>query len=121
VPCILVVEDDPDAREFMSVLLTSSGYEIMSASNGLEALVRMRQRRPCLVLLDMQMPVMDGWTFRERQLADPALAAVPVICVTAFFDPVDVERKLELRCLGKPIVFALLLTEVAEMCGHAPE
>ena len=60
-PCVLIVEDEPDVREFMEVLLQTSGYETMSAPNGLEALQRMRARRPCVVLLDLMMPVMNGW------------------------------------------------------------
>src|SRR5687767_12098335 len=104
-PCVLIVEDDDDVREFMELLLTSSGYETMSARDGQEALARMRERKPCLVLLDLQMPRMDGWEFRERQLQDVALARVPVVCITAFFDPEQVSRKLGLRCLLKPADF----------------
>ena len=73
-PCVLIVEDDSDIREFMELLLADAGYDTMSAENGSRALERMRARRPCLVLLDLAMPVMDGWEFRERQLADPELA-----------------------------------------------
>ena len=68
-PCVLIVEDDADIREFMQFLLSASGYETMTAANGEEALHRMRERRPCMVLLDLMMPVMDGFDFRARQLA----------------------------------------------------
>ena len=115
--CVLIVEDDEDVREFMALLLSTSGYETMSARDGHEALQLMRERAPCLVLLDLQMPRMDGWQFREQQMRDPALAHVPVLCITAFFDPYLVSRKLGLRCLPKPADFPTLLHEVAQVCG----
>jgi CheY-like chemotaxis protein len=65
--CVLIVEDDQDVREFMNVLLSNSGYETMCATDGRQALEKMRERRPCVVILDLQMPVMDGWQFREQQ------------------------------------------------------
>jgi CheY-like chemotaxis protein len=117
--CVLVVEDEDDVREFMELLLSTSGYETMVARDGCEALQRMRERAPCLVLLDLQMPRMDGWQFREEQMRDPALAHVPVICITAFFDPYTVSRKLGLRCLPKPADFPVLLREVERACGRA--
>lgn len=67
-PCVLIVEDDDDVREFMQLLVSMAGYETMTARDGQDALVKMRQRRPCLVLLDLQMPRMDGWEFRARQM-----------------------------------------------------
>ena len=117
-PCVLIVEDDDDVREFMELLLSSYGYETMSARDGQEALSRMRQRKPCMVLLDMQMPRMDGWEFRERQLQDVALAQIPVVCVTAFFDPDQVTRKLGLRCLPKPADFPSVMDVVQTTCGR---
>ena len=86
-PCVLIVEDDEDVRDFMDVLLRASGYETMTAANGAIGIEMMQHRRPCMVLLDMMMPVMDGWTFRSRQMADPDLCSVPVLCVTAIFEP----------------------------------
>src|SRR5687768_17537058 len=114
--CVLIVEDDDDVREFMELLLSTSGYETMSAADGIDALEKMRARRPCLVLLDLQMPRMDGWEFRERQLQDPRLAHVPVVCISAYFDPGDVTRKLGVRCLLKPADFHAVLREVRSAC-----
>ena len=116
-PCVLIVEDDDDSREMLELLLASNEYETMSARNGQEALAQMRQRRPCLVLLDLQMPVMTGWEFRERQLEDPELADVPVVCVTAFFNPGEVEQQLGLRCLPKAGQFTAVMNEVQSLCG----
>jgi CheY-like chemotaxis protein len=117
--CVLIVEDDDDVREFMELLISASGYETMGAADGLEALEKMRQRRPCMVLLDLQMPRMDGWKFREEQLLDPRIAEVPVVCITAFIEPHVVSRKLGLRCLTKPADFPTVLKEVHAICGPA--
>ena len=107
-------------REFMELLLQTSGYETMSAPNGREALEQMRQRRPCVVLLDLMMPVMNGWEFRERQLAEASIADVPVVCVTAVFDPHQVVQRLHIPCVRKPVECPELLQKVASACGgHA--
>jgi CheY-like chemotaxis protein len=119
-PCVLIVEDDDDVREFMQLLVSSSGYDTMTARDGQEALIKMRERRPCLVLLDLQMPRMDGWEFRERQMQDLALRQVPVVCVTAFFDPEQVTRKLGLRCIAKPADFPAIINAVESVCGAPP-
>jgi len=118
--CVLIVEDDEDVREFMELLLATSGYETMSAGDGAEALDQMRRRLPCVVLLDLQMPRMDGWQFREQQLLDPRLAPVPVVCITAFFEPHVVTRKLGLKCLPKPADFPSVLNAVRAACGPSP-
>ena len=116
-PCVLIVEDDDDVREFMELLLSSAGYETMTARDGQEALAQMRQRMPCLVLLDLQMPRMDGWEFRAEQLQDVKLASVPVICISAFFDPEQVTRKLGLRCIPKPADLPAVIDAVRSTCG----
>lgn len=117
---ILIVEDDDDSRRMLELLLASNDYETMSARNGAEALERMRERKPCLVLLDLQMPVMSGWEFRERQLQDAELADVPVLCVTAFYNPGEVEKKLGLRCVPKARQFSEVIREVRMACGETP-
>ena len=114
--CILVVEDDPDLRQLLQTMLEVEGYETMVASNGEEALEVMRGRRPCAVLLDMMMPVMDGWQFRRRQLEEPRLAKVPVLCMSAVARPEDVEAELGLGCLRKPLDVAAVLREVQVRC-----
>ena len=116
--CVLIVEDDPDVREFMDVLLSNCGFETMTAANGMEALAAVRERRPCIILLDLMMPVMDGWTFRRKQLADPAIADIPVVCVTAVADSTDVLALLQTRCLRKPVEFNALMDEVQRACGQ---
>ena len=115
--CVLIVEDDADIRGFMTLLLSGYGYDTMTAANGYEALTQMQQRKPCVVLLDMMMPVMDGWQFRERQLSDPALADVPVVCLTAIYDPEEVTERLRLPCLQKPVELPTLIDAVAGACS----
>jgi CheY-like chemotaxis protein len=120
-PCVLIVEDDDGVRRLIDLMLRSHGYETMTACNGQEALERMRGRRPCLVLLDVQMPVMDGWQFRSRQLQEPELADVPVLCMTALYHAEDVARRLGVCCLRKPPDFPSVLQHVTAACGEAED
>ena len=118
-PYVLIVEDDDDVRKMIQLLLRSHSYETGTAGNGHEALARMRERRPCLVLLDMHMPGMNGWEFREHQLNDPTISDVPVVGMTGMFYPADVERKLGIPCLGKPVEFPSIMRAVQSICGPA--
>lgn len=80
----MVVEDDDDLREIICRELTSEGYAVRAARHGGEALDILSQTElPALILLDLMMPVVSGWAFRERQLADPRLAPIPVLVMTA--------------------------------------
>jgi CheY-like chemotaxis protein len=77
---ILVVEDDPLTREALGTLLGGAGFKTRAAADGAEALESLRRGPlPDLILLDLLMPVMDGWHFRREQQHDPALAAIPVV------------------------------------------
>src|SRR5688572_9424280 len=98
---VLIVEDDDDIREMLCTLLQDAGYIATSARNGLEAFRQLDARRPDLILLDIQMPVMDGWEFRTLQRRDDRYAQIPVIAVTAVFDALEVAFKLGVRCLSK--------------------
>lgn len=81
---ILVVEDDQDLRDSLCQALELEGYAAVSAENGQVALRHLATgAMPCVILLDLMMPVMDGWTFRQEMLKDPAWAAIPVIVMTA--------------------------------------
>src|SRR5260370_1352369 len=81
---ILVVEDQEDNRRILRDLLTSAGYEIIQAENGEEALAAAARERPDLILMDIQLPVLDGYEATRRIKADPALRAIPVIVVTSY-------------------------------------
>jgi CheY-like chemotaxis protein len=115
-PCILIVEDDPAVREFLEFLLAENGYETTSARNGRDALIQMAARKPSVVLLDLNMPIMDGWEFRRHQLDDPRQSGVPVVAVTGHYDPHDVERTLGVKCVTKPVQADQVLAEVQEAC-----
>src|ERR1700741_1107945 len=84
---VLIVEDDHDIREVMRLLLESEGHAVVTAANGEEALLALRSGlRPCLILLDLMMPKMDGFGFRREQLADPAKASIPVVLFSGMYD-----------------------------------
>lgn len=80
---VLIVEDDSDLADITAIVLRGAGYEPEIANNGAEALERLRVRHPRVILLDLMMPEMNGWEFRNAQLRDPALAAIPVVVMTA--------------------------------------
>ncbi len=80
---VLVIEDDRDIRETIAALLDSEGYETDQARDGLEGLRQAREHPPSLILLDLMMPVMNGWQFRDAQRGDPEIAHVPVVVVSA--------------------------------------
>jgi len=82
---VLVVEDDSDALDLIATILEDAGYNVLRATNGLEALARLaEQRGRCdLILLDLMMPVMNGWDFRRKQREILALADIPVILMSA--------------------------------------
>src|SRR5262249_1755713 len=81
---VLVVDDDSDIRGALCELLEDEGYRVVAASNGEEALVYLNSReRPCVILLDLMMPVMDGWEFRRQQQKDPRWSQIPVVVITA--------------------------------------
>ena len=111
---ILIVEDDADLRDMIAQLLTLEGYRIATVGNGREALDYLSSSgKPALILLDLMMPVMDGWEFRREQQRDPALAEVPVVVLSA----VDQGRAAAANAqafVKKPIDFDHLLSLV----GH---
>jgi CheY-like chemotaxis protein len=81
--CVLVVDDDRSIVEFAKHTIESKGYEVITAQDGLEALEILKKKIPDLILLDVQMPKMDGYTFIMKKTSDPALAHIPVIVLTS--------------------------------------
>ena len=117
-PAILVVEDDEDAREAMVALLQMKGYRAVSAGNGREALDYLEEApAPDLIILDLWMPVMDGWHFRSEQIKNPRLAHIPVIVVTALSDRADVDAN---EVIIKPVDVERLLSTVDHYCRRGP-
>jgi CheY-like chemotaxis protein len=80
---VLVVDDDPDILEALSEILEAEGFEIRRARNGKEALEKLEPDPPQLILLDLMMPVMDGWEFAQRMRQRPSVAAIPIIVLSA--------------------------------------
>jgi len=79
---ILVVEDQPDSRQIIRDMLAPTDYELTEAENGEEALAAIARQRPDLILMDVQMPIMDGYTATRRIKADGSLRSIPIIAVT---------------------------------------
>ena len=117
---ILFVEDDPDIRETLSEILREEGWTVRAASQGKEALevLRTGSGLPRLILLDLMMPVMNGWQFRAEQLADAALAGVPVVIVSAASNIEQTAEKLGAAAfVKKPVVLDELLRAVQQGVG----
>jgi two-component system cell cycle response regulator DivK len=81
---ILVVEDQEDNRQIIRDLLSATDYELSEAENGEEALAAVAKQRPDLILMDIQMPVLDGYEATRRIKADPTLRAIPIIAITSY-------------------------------------
>jgi CheY-like chemotaxis protein len=107
---ILVIEDDDDSRVMLTALLTLHGYEVVAAANGAQGLVMARQRLPGLILLDLMMPVMDGLSFRAKQLADPTLSSIPVMIVSGQHNGRELAHDLAaVEFIAKPVAIDPLL------------
>jgi len=116
---ILVVEDDERLLAAMVSLLKLVGYTALGVPNGYAALQQLRsEQTPCLILLDLMMPEMDGWQFRKRQLEDPKLAAVPVIVCSAHGTSEDVAPLRVQHYVEKPLDVQALLHLIATCCAR---
>lgn len=115
---VLIVEDDNDISDVLTQILQYEGYAVNTVSNGLEALEFLRKSDPPgLILLDLMMPVMDGWQFRAEQQKDPELAKIPVVIVSA--DGRVYQKATSIGAAGylkKPIELETLLDIVARHC-----
>ena len=114
---ILVVEDNDDVREMMAVTLELEGHDVSTARNGRDALCKLRAGdKPCVILLDLMMPVMNGWEFRQAIDRDPALKSVPVVVISAATAEL-VNRTDAAAYLAKPLDMDQLLDVVGGFCG----
>ena len=111
---VLVVEDEPEIREFVSMVLDSQGYRVSTAANGARALEEIHREPVDLILLDMRMPVMDGWSFARAYRAALGPHA-PIVVLTAAQDAADRAAQINAEgFLGKPFDLDDLLRVVAE-------
>lgn len=118
---ILVVDDDADVRGFTESLLTVHGYVVVVAAHGKDAMQRLHDRCPDLIVLDLNMPVMDGWTFRraQRDLVDRKCAAVPVLLLTGEDDAPSHARTLRaVGAISKPFEPDDLLQAVSSVLAQ---
>ena len=116
---VLVVEDDPELRELMEVILEGRGYRVLTAGEGQEALTKVRQETPGLILLDLKMPGMNGWAFAQAFRAQHGHAA-PIVLFTALQDShVQAQEIGAAGYLDKPFELADLLSTVASYIGPA--
>ena len=117
---VLVVEDTEDNRQIIRDLLTSAGYETIEAVTGEQGVAMAAEHRPDLILMDIQLPVLDGYEATRRIKANPALRHIPVIAVTSYALSGDEERTREAGCdayVAKPFSPRLLLAKVREFIG----
>jgi len=114
---ILVVDDDPGIQRVMTKFLKLEGFTSAVAANGEEALAYLRGGGDaCVIVLDLRMPVMDGWAFRKEQRLDPTLARIPIVVLSG----VEAERIPELDAVAafrKPVSFPDVLDVVRRLCG----
>jgi CheY-like chemotaxis protein len=116
---VLVVDDDFDIREGLMDFLEDHGYQPVGAIHGQEALQKLggADLRPCLIILDLMMPVMDGRTFREQQLQRPGLSEIPVLILSASKDAERTAEELHTAGhLPKPVNLKVLLQVVRDHC-----
>ncbi len=117
---VLVVEDDPDIRGVLSDVLGDQGFAVSAAANGLEALAHLRRMYtpPKLILLDLMMPVMDGWQFRAAQREEPMIASIPVVVLSTAENLRSGGRELSgCEFLPKPIDFPQLVGAISRLAS----
>src|SRR5947209_5611957 len=116
IPLIMVIDDDESVRSTLTDLLRDAAYRVRAVADGREALAYLSaEELPDLILLDLMMPIVDGWTFRAEQLMNPRLASIPVIVITA----VPSERHnadLGVEVVRKPFDPRALLSLIRDHC-----
>jgi two-component system cell cycle response regulator DivK len=117
---ILVVEDAEDNRQILRDLLGMAGYDIVEAHDGAQGVAMATEHKPDLILMDIQMPVMDGYEATRRIKADPALKAIPIVAVTSYALSGDEEKTRAAGCdayIAKPYSPRQMLAKVREILG----
>ena len=114
---VLIVEDNEDLRDLLARILVCLDYLPMLASHGKDGLEKAIAEKPDLILMDMQMPVMDGWEATRALRANPETKKIPILATTVLFGPLEVKRCLEAGCDGyivKPFTVMELRCKIAE-------
>ena len=118
---VLLVEDNEMNRDMLVRRLSRAGIDVIAAGDGEEALELMRERQPCVVLMDMNLPVMDGWTACRTARADDSIRHIPIIALTAHASDADRQVALEAGCddyATKPVDFPGLLIKIDKLTGR---
>jgi len=118
---ILLVEDNEMNRDMLSRRLVRRGYEVVVAVDGREGVAKARAEAPALVLMDMSLPVLDGWEATRELRADPATRSIPVIALTAHAMAGDREKALAVGCDDfdtKPIELERLLAKIEALLAR---
>ncbi|MFO0692796.1 MAG: response regulator [Polyangiales bacterium] len=121
-PRILLIEDDEMSRDMLSRRLGRRGYDVLVAVDGEGGVALAREGRPDLVLMDLSLPVLDGWAATRRLRADPTTAGVPIVALSAHAAATDRDAALEAGCddfESKPIDFPRLLAKVERQLARA--
>ena len=116
---VLLVDDNELIRSTVTRRLARSGYEVLTAENGKEGWDVARAKHPDLILLDMTMPVMDGWTAARGMRSDPDTRDIPIVAFTAHATPDDVEGAIAAGCddqITKPFEFDELVAKIEHHC-----
>ena len=117
---ILVIEDNEDNLDMLSRRLERKGFDVIFATDGAQGLHMVRSEKPDLILLDLDIPVLDGWEVAHMLKRDPVTASVPIIALTAFAMPGDREKAIEAGCddyASKPVDFPALLEKMRAKLG----
>jgi CheY-like chemotaxis protein len=117
---ILLIEDHKEIWDFLSRRLKRRGYEVAIAEDGQQGLDKARADNPALILLDMNLPVMDGWTVAQKLKGDEATSRIPIIALTAHAMAGDRDKALAAGCddyHAKPVDFSQLLTQIQTVLG----
>jgi CheY-like chemotaxis protein len=118
---VLVVDHEASVRDLLAEVLAYEGYEVATAQNGAHAMALVDEHPPDVILLDLMMPLMDGFAFRARQLHTPHLAGIPVIVLSPkFLVDGELERLRPFAWLSKPFDVGLVLRAVDTACAVAP-
>ena len=113
---ILIVDDDSDIRDILAEVLQHEGYNVLKARNGEEGLKFLESNAPSLILLDLMMPVMDGWTFKEIIDSQAATSKIPVVVLSASGKSDPAQRLGSHQRLSKPINIDTLIDVVKKTC-----
>ena len=117
---ILVVEDTEDNRQILRDLLGMAGYDMVEANDGAEGVAKATEHKPDLILMDIQMPVMDGYEATRRIKANPDLKSIPIVAVTSYALSGDEEKTRAAGCdayIAKPYSPRQMLAKVREILG----